>query len=73
MTTSKIKVFPNILANGISEINFDVYAVGEPSGKLFEIGLIRREDGKRLLLQFTETKLTLRSNHTGSWQTIWEK
>lgn len=73
MATSKIKVFPNIVENGFSEISFGVFAVGEPSGKLFEIGLERREDGKRLLLQFTETKISLRSNRTGTWQVIWEK
>lgn len=73
MATSKIKFFPNILSDGISEINFGIYPVGEPSGKLFEIGILRREDGKRLLLQISETKISLLSNRTGVWQVIWEK
>lgn len=74
MATSTIKVHPNITgADGFSAIEFGVYPVSQQDGKLFEIGFTRREDGKRLLLIFTEQKILFRTNRNGIWETIWEK
>lgn len=74
MATSVIKVRPNITgADAFSTIAFGVYPISQADGKLFEINLTRREDGKNLLVIFTEQKLLFRTNRNGIWETIWEK
>lgn len=51
MATSTIKVHPNIAgADAFSAIAFGVYPIGDSDGRLFEINLTRREDGKHLLV-----------------------